>query len=152
LTDPATDAEARLAIRELVDAYALGVDRKAADDVASLFAREGRLVSLFGPGSPQSPFVRQGRERIATALSRGLAVYLSTTHIVGSHGAEVSGDRASGETRCLAHHVYERDGLSRLLVMAVHYGDRYLLEDGRWCFEERRLSVDWRNDTVLEAT
>lgn len=132
-----------------MDAYALAVDRRDPREVASLFCEDGRLVSLFGPGSPESPLVRQGRDKIVSALTAGLAEYLSTTHIVGSHFASVEGNAAAGEARCLAHHVYERDSVRRLMVMAVHYEDSYVLEDGHWRFKERRLSVDWRQDTAL---
>lgn len=140
---------ARIALRELVEAYAIAVDAKNPEQVASLFAAEGRLVSTFGPGSPESPLVRSGRRQITAALSEGLAVYLCTTHIVGAHMAEVAGSTATGLTTCLAHHVYEHDSKRRLMVMAVRYEDSYVVEDGNWRFEERKLWVDWRTDSPL---
>lgn len=143
---------ARFALRELVDAYALAVDRGAPREVASLFAKDGRLVTLLRSGGADSPIVCQGRDAIASALSAGLTRYLSTMHIVGSHHASVDGSQAVGEASCLAHHLYELEGERRLLVMAVHYEDRYVIEDGRWRFEERRLSSRWRRDTVLEPS
>lgn len=151
-TDGIDSVSTRLELRELVDAYALAVDRKEPEGVASLFSMDGRLVTLFGHGSVESPFVRQGRDAIASALTIGLAEYVSTTHVVASHLASVIGDSAVGETRCLAHHVYEREKHRRLLVMAVHYEDRYVREESRWCFGERRLSVDWRQDASLGDT
>ena len=142
-------ATVRFELRELVDSYALAVDRKEPEIVAALFAKEGRLVTTFGPGTPESPLVRTGRDSITTSLTEGLARYVATTHVIGSHSSEVSGDRATGETRCLAHHVYLRGDEHRLLVMAVRYDDLYEIEDGSWLFAERRLSVDWRQDSAL---
>jgi uncharacterized protein (TIGR02246 family) len=145
------DAEARLEIRQLVESYALAVDSKDTKAVASLFSRDGRLVSLFGPGSVERPLVRSGREEIEAALVMGLGIYQSTTHIVGAHRAEPLGETANGTTSCLAHHVYEQSGTMRLLVLAVRYDDSYVVEDGAWRFAERTLSVAWRRDDVLET-
>ena len=139
----------RFELRELVDSYALGVDRKQVREVAALFTAEGRLVTTFGPGTPETPVVRTGTDDITAALTEGLARYLCTTHIVGAHRAVVTADSVTGETSCLAHHVYERAGERRLLVMAVRYEDCFALQSGRWRFAERRLSVDWRTDTPL---
>jgi len=142
---------ARRELRDLVDAYALGVDAKRVEEVASLFAAGGRLVTTFGPGTPESPLARSGREQIASALAEGLARYISTTHIVGAHNADVTGGHGAGRTTCLAHHVYEGHEERRLLVMAVRYEDLYVVEERRWRFAERKLWVDWRKDTTLEA-
>jgi uncharacterized protein (TIGR02246 family) len=136
-------------LRALVDAYASAVDRKEPGEVASLFSTNGRLVTTFGPGTPEEPVVHEGRETIRSVLSAGLAPYLRTTHIVGAHVVGLSGSRHTGETTCLAHHVYVREGKQRLLVMALRYADSYVREDGRWCFDERRLSLQWRQHLDL---
>ena len=51
---------------------------------------------------------------------------------------------------CLAHHVYERAGVSRFLVMAVRYEDDYVCQSGTWRFASRQLRLDWRDDRVLD--
>ncbi len=81
----------------------------------------------------------------------GLERYLGTTHLVGGQVLDIEddGEHASGETVCLAHHVYERDGVRRLLVMAVRYEDRYVREAGAWRFAERQLRLDWRDDRPM---
>jgi uncharacterized protein (TIGR02246 family) len=139
----------RLALRDLVDAYASHVDRRRAEGVAALFTSDGRLVSRLG-GEDGEPIVRTGRLEIAAALVAGLERYQATTHIVGGQVVEIEGDGATGATVCLAHHVYENGGGRRLLVMAVRYADRYAREDGRWLFAERQLHLDWREDRALE--
>jgi hypothetical protein len=145
------DLAARVALRLLVDTYARAVDRGDAEAVAGLFSAEGRLIAHFHPGPDGSPPVRTGRAEIAAALVGGLAQYQATTHVVGGQVAELDEDHehARGETVCLAHHVYERDGALRLLVMAVRYQDEYVREGGRWCFAERQLRLDWRDDRPM---
>jgi uncharacterized protein (TIGR02246 family) len=140
----------RVALRDLVDSYAHHVDRREAQAGASLFTDDGRLVSRLDGAA--GPIVRQGREEIAGALAF-LDRYVVTTHVVGGQTVvfEGDGDRATGETVCLAHHVYERDGERRMLVMAVRYADIYAREPGGWAFAERQLTLDWREDRVMEG-
>lgn len=145
------DLEIRLALRDLVETYAHHVDRGDTDAVAGLFSTEGTLVAHFYTGRDGSPNVRRGRAEIREALVAGLAPYLATTHMVGGQVLDVDarGGRARGETVCLAHHVYERDGDRRLLVLAVRYQDDYVCESGEWRFAERQLRLDWRDDRPL---
>jgi hypothetical protein len=140
------DVAARVALRLLVDTYARHVDRRDTDAVAGLFTEDGRLVAHFYAGPDGSPNVRTGRAEITAALVAGLERYLGTTHVVGGQVTDVDGDDARGETVCLAHHVYERDGVRRLLVMAVRYQDTFVCQSGTWRFAERQLRLDWRDD------
>jgi hypothetical protein len=142
---------ARVALRLLVDTYARDVDRGDTEAVAGLFSVTGRLIAHFHAGPDGSPPVRTGRIEIAAALVAGLDRYLGTTHVVGGQVVEVDEDQdhARGETVCLAHHIYARDGARRLLVMAVRYQDEFVREDGRWCFAERQLRLDWREDRPM---
>jgi hypothetical protein len=135
------DVAARVGLRLLVD-------RGDTDAVARLFSADGKLVAHFHTGADGSPVVRSGRAEIAAALVAGLRPYLGTTHVVGGHVVDLDlhADRAQGETVCLAHHVYERDGARRLLVMAVRYQDDYVCESGVWRFGQRQLRLDWRHD------
>jgi uncharacterized protein (TIGR02246 family) len=140
------DVAARVALRLLVDTYAHHVDRADTDAVAELFAEDGKLVAHFYAGPDGTPPVRTGRAEIRAALVAGLERYLGTTHVVGGQVVEIDGDRAAGETVCLAHHIYERDGARRLLVMAVRYDDTFVRRSGTWRFAERQLRLDWRDD------
>jgi uncharacterized protein (TIGR02246 family) len=139
----------RTALRDLVDAYARHVDRGETESVAALFTADGRLVSrLHGAGD--APIVRRGREEIGAALVAGLERYVTTTHIVGGQVVTIDGDRATGDTVCLAHHLYDSAGTRRMLVMAVRYADTFSRRPGGWEFAERQLRLDWRQDRPLE--
>ena len=140
----------RTALRDLVDAYARHVDRRDALSVAALFTADGRLVSRLHDGGGDSPIVRRGRDEIAAALTAGLDRYLVTTHVVGGQVVTVDGDVATGDTVCLAHHVYVGSDGRRMLVMAVRYADTYARQHEGWAFAERQLSLDWREDRTME--
>ena len=133
----------RWALRELVDAYAQGVDRRDSGGVAGLFAEDGALV-VPRPPHDLSPVVeRRGREAIERAL-QGLDRFVATMHAVVAHSVEVDGERATGETSCMAHHVRrEPSGAVVDEVWAVRYRDAYVHEGGRWLFASRHLWVDW---------
>jgi hypothetical protein len=140
----------RTALRDLVDAYARHVDRRDAPAVAALFTADGRLVSRLHNAAADAPIVRRGRDEIAAALVAGLDRYLVTTHVVGGQVVTIDGDTATGDTVCLAHHVYENAGAQRMLIMAVRYSDTYARQSGGWGFAERQLYLDWREDRAME--
>jgi hypothetical protein len=145
------DTAARIALRALVDAYAHHVDHADATAAGALFIEAGRFVAHFHAGADGRPVARLGRAEITKVLRVGLAAYRQTTHVVGGQVVELDGAQAHGETVCLAHHVYERAGVERLLVMAVRYEDDYVCESGTWRFASRQLRLDWRDDRVLDG-
>ena len=84
----------------------------------------------------------EGRDTIVKAMP-GIERYERTNHVVSNQLVEIYGDRATGETYCMAHHIHRENGELRNLTMAIRYQDRFRRENGRWYFEERRLGVDW---------
>ncbi len=144
--------EDRLALRQLVEAYAHAADRRKNEMSASLFTEDGLLAIFDGDPEGKEPNrTRRGRQQIADAMV-SLKRYSSTTHIVGQQSVEfdpADADRATGETYCLAHHVTENDDGPNIYIMSIRYLDRYLRVDGVWRFEERRLAVDWTDDRML---
>jgi len=133
----------RGALRRLVEAYASAVDHRDVEAAAGCFVPDGRLA--VGAEVPL-----QGRAAIVGALAR-LERYQVTAHVLGHSNHAVEGDRATGESWCRAHHVYEEDGVLRDWVMTIRYLDRYVRADGGWRIEERHLVVDWLEDRPLEV-
>jgi SnoaL-like protein len=101
---PITGAEAadRLAIRELVDAYAHCADTRDAKGQMALFTDDTRFLVFY------------------------------------------DGDRATGESYCLAHHLkVGEDGQRTLMVASIRYLDEFVKQNGQWFFAERKLMVNW---------
>ena len=145
------DVADRIALRDLVERYAQAVDRGDVDTVVSLFTEDGVLLTHLTPESEETPLERRGHESLRRGLGLGLAVYSTTTHVIGGQVIDhLAGDEAAGTTTCLAHHVYEGDdGGERLTVMAIRYEDRYRRQRGGWRFAERRLRLQWSDDRPL---
>ncbi|MET7750793.1 nuclear transport factor 2 family protein [Micromonospora sp. NPDC005367] len=133
----------RLAIRALVDAYAHLADRRDAQGQAALFTDDARVAVYDGePDSTEPAQVLTGREDLAAAFG-SLRSYDKTTHFNGQSTVTLDGDRATGETYCLAHHLWVEEGQRTLMVMSIRYHDIFVRQGGRWFFAERRLITDW---------
>ena len=136
------EAADRLAIRELFDAYARCADRRDAEGQKALFTEDTHfLVYMNGEGTgPTQEF--NGREAL-TPVFDDLNRYEATTHFNGQSTIALEGDRSTGESYCLAHHLYTEDGQRKLMVASLRYLDTFVKTDGAWLFAERKLYVDW---------
>jgi hypothetical protein len=83
-----------------------------------------------------------GREAL-TPVFADLNQYEATTHFNGQSTVALDGDRATGESYCLAHHLFTEAGERKLMVASLRYIDTFAKSDGRWLFAERNLYVDW---------
>ena len=137
-----TEEADRLAIRELVDAYAYCADRRDAEGQKSLFTEDTHfVVYMEGQGSEPTQ-VLDGREAL-TPVFDDLNRYQATMHFNGQSTISLDNDRATGQTYCIAHHLFTQDGERRLMVAWLRYGDTFVKHDGAWLFAERNLYVDW---------
>jgi hypothetical protein len=140
----------RLAIRELVDAYALCADTRDAGGQKALFTDDTHfVVYMAGEGSDATDDLR-GRESL-TPVFDNLSTYEVTMHFNGQSTVALDGVRATGETYCLAHHVYSDGGERMLMIAALRYRDSFVKADRTWRFAERRLYVRWTETRRLEA-
>ena len=139
----------RLAIRTLVDAYAHCADRRDAEGQKELFTEDTQfVVYMDGEGSESSQEL-DGREAL-TPVFADLNRYEATTHFNGQSTIVLDGDRATGESYCLAHHLYIEDGERKLMVASLRYHDTFVKRDGAWLFAERKLYVDWTETRTSE--
>ena len=143
MTGDMQDLLDRDALRRLVERYATAVDHRDVEAAAGCFVPDGRLT--VGDDA-----TLEGRPAIVAALAR-LERYEVTAHVLGHSNHAVDGDRATGESWCRAHHVYDDGGARRDRVMAIRYLDRYVRADAGWRIEDRRLVVDWLEDRPLEV-
>jgi hypothetical protein len=136
------EAADRLAIRELFDDYAHCADRRDADGQKALFTADTRfVVYMEGPGTDPSQVV-EGREGL-TPIFEDLNRYQATMHFNGQSTVELDGDRATGESYCIAHHLYTEADTRMLMVAWLRYLDVFVKVDGAWLFAERELIVEW---------
>jgi hypothetical protein len=131
-----------LAIRELIDAYAHCADRRDAEGQKSLFTADTRFV-VYMEGEGSEPTQELHAREALTPVFDDLNRYEATTHFNGQSTVALDGDRATGESYCLAHHLFTEDGERKLMVASLRYLDAFVKSDGTWLFAERELYVDW---------
>jgi hypothetical protein len=144
-----SEAADRLAIRELVEAYAHCADRRDAKGQMALFTADTHFVVYMDAKDPKPSQELHSREELAPVFA-DLNQYQATTHFVGQSTVfTLTRDRATGEAYCLAHHVTVNAGKRRMMVASLRYNDTFVKLDGAWLFAERLLYVDWVDERAL---
>jgi len=143
------EAADRLAIRELVEAYAHCADRRDAKGQMALFTADTHFVVYMNAKDPTPTQELHSREALAPVFA-DLNQYAATMHFLGQTTIlTLTGDRGTAETYCMPHHLTIDGGKRRLMIAALRYADQFVKMDGVWLFEERRLYVDWIEERAL---
>ena len=138
------EAADRLAIRELVEAYAHCADRRDAKGQMALFTADTHFVVYMAAKDPKPSLELRSREALAPVFA-DLNQYAATMHFLGQTTIQtLTRDRGTGETYCMPHHPTIKDGNRRLMIAALRYTDTFVKTDGVWLFAERKLYVDWQ--------
>jgi len=144
-----SEAADRLAIRELVEAYAHCADRRDAQGQMALFTADTHFVVYMDAKDPKPSQELHSREALAPVFA-DLNRYAATMHFVGqSTILTLTDGKATGEAYTLAHHLTLEDGKRRLMIAALRYADRFVKKDDAWLFAERLLYVDWLEERPL---
>jgi acetyl-CoA acetyltransferase len=142
------EAADRLALRELFDAYAHRADRRDAEAQKALFTDDTRFAVYMDGEASEPTYVLQGREAL-TPVFEDLNRYEVTTHFNGQSTVTIDGNRVTGESYTIAHHVYTEDGTRKIMIASLRYLDTFTKNDGRWYFAERKLILDWSETRSL---
>jgi hypothetical protein len=139
----------RLAIRELVEAYAHCADRRDAKGQMALFTPGTHFVVYMNAKDPTPSQELHTREALAPVFD-DLNKYAATMHFVGqSRIRTLTNDRGTGEAYTLAHHLTVDGAKRRLMIAALRYNDSFVKTNGEWLFAERLLYVDWIEERAL---
>ena len=144
-----TEAADRLAIRELIEAYAHCADWRDAKGQMALFTADTHFVVFMDAKNPAPSQELHSRDALAPVFA-DLNKYAATTHFLGQSTIfTLTPDRATGEAYCLAHHVTVDGAKRQLMVASLRYLDTFVKNQGEWLFAERRLYVDWLENRQL---
>jgi hypothetical protein len=143
------EAADRLAIRELIEAYAYRADRRDAKGQIALFTADTHFVVYMNAKDPKPSQELHSREALVAVFAE-LNQYAATMHFVGQSTIfSLNGDRATGEAYCIAHHLTMDGEKRRMMVAYLRYLDTFVKLDGAWLFAERLLYVDWLEERGL---
>jgi hypothetical protein len=143
------EAADRLAIRELIEAYAHCADRRDAKGKMALFTADTHFVVYMNAKDPNPSQELHSREQLATVFA-DLNKYAATMHFLGQTTIlTLMSNRGTGETYCMPHHLTIEGGKRQLMIAALRYYDKFVKVDGEWLFAERLLYVDWIEERLL---
>jgi len=144
-----SEAADRLAIRELVEAYAHCADRRDAKGQMALFTADTHFVVYMNAKDPKPSQELHTREAL-TPVFADLNKYAATMHFLGqSTILTLTSDRGTGVAYCMPHHLTVGGEKQRLMIAALRYYDTFAKVEGEWLFAERLLYVDWIEERVL---
>ena len=136
------EAADRLAIRELIEAYAHCADRRDSKGQMALFTADTRFVVYMNAKDPKPSQELHSREALAPVFA-DLNQYAATMHFIGQSTIfSLNADRATGEAYCIAHHLTADGEKRRMMVAHLRYLDTFVKIEGAWLFAERLLYVD----------
>jgi hypothetical protein len=137
------EAADRVALRRLVDSWARCADRRLAEEQSNLFVEDGTILNYEGDPATHKPHSTiKGRVAIRTALAV-LNKFTVTLHMNGQSEVAIQGDRAIGETYCLAHEFWAETDQRKFQTLGIRYHDQFLRQEHRWYFVERQVIIDW---------
>ncbi len=126
--------EAIEGIRDLIARYGMVVDDRDVEALADMFTSDARF------GLADGMVANQGREAVIDFYTQRMAAMGPTYHYPHSHVINLDPERPGHATGTVnAHAELAVDG--RTMVTALRYSDEYRVENGRWCFVERKVAM-----------
>ena len=127
----------KLAIIEIIHAYARGVDRADADLLKATCWEDATLDYGFFKGDAH-PFLAQ--------LVVGLQQHVNTQHQISNELIMLEGDSARSECYLTAHH-HRADNTEMTYI--GRYFDVLQKRDGVWKILNRRIVMTWHQDVAM---
>jgi hypothetical protein len=134
----------RLEIDDLINTYAVAVDRRDDTLFAALWVAGSQMVVDYGRTGLGTVAEYSFPEEISRFLER-LRQFDRSLHCLTTRRIVVDGEAATGELYCDAHYV---TGAVDLL-MAVRYDDRYARSKAGWRFTGRTVNVLWTSEIAV---
>ena len=131
------DDDAR-AIHDVVARYCRGIDRRDPELVRSCYwpdATDDHAGAFIG-----------GRDEFVDWVSRVVARFTMTMHVLGTPAVEIAGDVADAETYGVAQHRGDPSDDGRVnYTTAFRYLDRFERRSGEWRIAARRVELAWQS-------
>ncbi|CAN7735264.1 nuclear transport factor 2 family protein [Paenibacillus sp. LjRoot153] len=135
--------QAKLELRELVDAYANLTDEKKISDQMLLLTPDTRFTVYVGDQLFSDVSGTKQLEEEFTGHASLVKRYFS---INGQHVVKVDGDTATGVAYSQLKMVREEDGKEVITDYSVKYDDIYVRQNGTWLIKARTSHF-----TIIEA-
>ncbi len=142
MSDTSLEAQYSDAPRRLAVAYARFVDDREFSRLAEILTEDVQISSEHFSCEGLPAFMEQ---------MQLINNYKATHHMIGNQFGGWSEGVYTGETYCIANHLYDVDGVDWKWEMGLRYQDRIVVRDGQALFTHRYLNVVWQADHPLMA-
>jgi hypothetical protein len=103
----------------------------------ALFTEDTRFLVFMDPTDDAPTQDVHGRDSLAPVFDN-LKTYVVTMHFNGQSTIVLDGDRATGDSYCLAHHLsVAEDGRRTMMIASIRYLDELVRQGDEWLFAER---------------
>lgn len=126
--------QAKLELRELVDAYSNLGDEKKLEEQMSLLTPDYRYTVYMGD---QVVSDVSGTEQLLEEFKGHAALVKRYFSINAQHTVEVDGDTATGVAYSQLKMVRDQDGKEVITDYSVKYDDTYVRQNGTWLIKTR---------------
>lgn len=124
------------ALYKLAMLYSRAMDQNVPEIIDSIFTEDAVIET--------PSFTLRGRAEIRAMPPMIRQKYLSTTHAVHNQTVTITGDRAEGETGCVAYMMSQGPRGGEMMIQeGVRYQDKWVRQGGSWRFTSRRIVVDF---------
>jgi hypothetical protein len=120
----------RIAVIDVLDAYAEAIDRRRFADLKELFTED--IEFDYGPD-----WKIFGRQEAIDRIADSLATCGRTQHLLGNYRVKLDGDQASSGCYMRAFHVGIGAAAGMTYEMAGHCRDAFVYRDGLWKMSRR---------------
>jgi hypothetical protein len=141
--------EDRIALKELVDMYAIYGDQKKMPDQAALFSENG-IVELYSGTVLTAPL--KGRLEIENTFTAFLNNFESAYHFNGQQTVTINNNTATGIAYCTVTLIGDENDIKFKTTIGVHYHDEYIKVDNKWLIDKRKSYFGWQHKQPLMHT
>ena len=127
----------RLELQDLVVRYADIIDRKAFEELSSLFTNNA-VIDYEATGAPKCSV-----DEMIPFLSEAMALFPNHQHLVSNTHFVVDGHTASGRVMCFNPMEMAVEGGTQTFILGIWYVDEFIRVDDRWLFASRKQEASW---------
>ncbi len=138
--------EDKIALRELIDLYAIYGDKREMKKQAALFS-ENAIVELYFNGTLNSTL--KGLLEIEQTFTAFLKTFESAYHFNGQHVVSINNDTASGIAYCLVTLINIENDIKIKTTIGIHYEDEYVKLNGEWFISKRKSMFNWQDKNEI---
>lgn len=128
----------RLALKQLVDSYAILADAQNGQAQKTLFTPDAIYKTYI---NGELKMTLNGAEEIANTMHNFLAGLDSAFHLNGQQMLNIKGDQAIGRCYCQVTLVETQNGEQMTTLENVYYDDEYKKIDGKWLIAKRTSTI-----------